>query len=492
MSPSHPEAMRQWLHEQVARQSPGSRLPTAKELARAFGIAEITVKKHFATLRRAKRIHTIRGRGTFCGPAPRLSNQTPAKPESSSDTIARHVEDLIRTGTLKRGDALPAPKSLCYQFRVTTATVTAAYRGLAKRGRVVKVGRTYWVGSFAETVFPAFKKEIAFVYGSPQDLKSVFRSGFMPAAFRRLQDELAFHGFVLRYYPLNTFGALCRNWTRSTAHPYGILLAGATEERARLFAPPLKRYGAALRSAAAQAPRIVVHWNRGNFVSLGEPVVPFVEGHVSTSAARLLARFITAHKFAHVSFFASADDQVWHASWQWTFVKIREEIKRLERSVATRFIVWPGPQDERENLDALRAHLRRTIGEYETSSWAGKSGERAPTSQLLEEFVVAPHAREYFTKPSGGDLWVFARDHDAAQAVQWCRDNRFGVPSRCSIIGLEDDPSYYPHGITSCTPDQETNGYLIAHALIGDFSVARTTKGMIATRAKLVERLTTK
>jgi len=56
----------------------------------------------------------------------------------------------------------------------------------------------------------------------------------------------------------------------------------------------------------------------------------------------------------------------------------------------------------------------------------------------------------------------------------------FLLPCRCQCLG-----------ISACATDRSMIGYLLAHAMVGDIPVARTTKGFIRTNVRAFERLTT-
>jgi len=71
------------------------------------------------------------------------------------------------------------------------------------------------------------------------------------------------------------------------------------------------------------------------------------------------------------------------------------------------------------------------------------------------------------------------------------RARRIDVPRDVALIGLENDPSLYHHGLTRCDPDFESIGYLMAHALIGDFAVPTDRAGILPNRAYMVEKATT-
>jgi hypothetical protein len=65
------------------------------------------------------------------------------------------------------------------------------------------------------------------------------------------------------------------------------------------------------------------------------------------------------------------------------------------------------------------------------------------------------------------------------------------VPAQLSLLSLDDDPDYHHLGLSRCELDWEGIGYLMAHAIIGDFQVPTTEEGVIRARARVVEKLTT-
>lgn len=75
-------------------------------------------------------------------------------------------------------------------------------------------------------------------------------------------------------------------------------------------------------------------------------------------------------------------------------------------------------------------------------------------------------------------------------ALTLCREQRIAVSKQLSIIGLENDPACFHLGISSCVPDWDGIGYLMAHALMRDFAIEKTGKGFIQTRAKMIYRTT--
>jgi DNA-binding LacI/PurR family transcriptional regulator len=90
------------------------------------------------------------------------------------------------------------------------------------------------------------------------------------------------------------------------------------------------------------------------------------------------------------------------------------------------------------------------------------------------------------------DIWIFNQDQDAAAAVRWAQERRIEIPARVSVLTLENNPQNYELGISLCEPDWEHAGYLLAHAIIGDFPIEKTSKGFLRTRARVVTKLTTR
>jgi DNA-binding LacI/PurR family transcriptional regulator len=86
---------------------------------------------------------------------------------------------------------------------------------------------------------------------------------------------------------------------------------------------------------------------------------------------------------------------------------------------------------------------------------------------------------------------VFSDEAMAARAYEWAVDRGVRIPKQLAIIGLQNDPAHYHLGISYCGPDWDTIGYLMAHSIMQDFEVEKTSQGFLRTKAHVVERLTT-
>jgi DNA-binding LacI/PurR family transcriptional regulator len=79
----------------------------------------------------------------------------------------------------------------------------------------------------------------------------------------------------------------------------------------------------------------------------------------------------------------------------------------------------------------------------------------------------------------------------AAEAIGWAKRMRINNPSRLSILSLENNPDFATLNLSYVDMQIERIGYLMAHAIIGDIPIERTTKGFVRVGARVVERVTT-
>ncbi len=76
--------------------------------------------------------------------------------------------------------------------------------------------------------------------------------------------------------------------------------------------------------------------------------------------------------------------------------------------------------------------------------------------------------------------------------MAWAQRNRVKVPEQLPLLSVDDDPDYHDLSLSRCELDWEGVGYLMAHAIIGDFAVPTTEEGVVRVRARVVGKLTTK
>jgi substrate-binding family protein len=169
--------------------------------------------------------------------------------------------------------------------------------------------------------------------------------------------------------------------------------------------------------------------------------------------------------------------------------KVSTECRGLHGDVKARYAMQLH-SDVAQHRKDIQEILNRTTAILSSAHWLGKYGPQS-LSSLRSAIVPCRDFKECYDQASGVNAWIFSRDSDAVQALNWAQQNNIAVPRSLSIIGLQDAPEYMPSGISTCVPDWETAGYLMAHAIIRDFPVEKTRKGFMKTHAHIMERMTT-
>lgn len=479
--------LKEWLDNQIRSSTPGKRLPTGKILARTFNLSEITVKKVLRTYTKSGKLYSARGMGTFI-PSNKIQSADIMiePPKSSVENIVEHLDNLISRGILKRNEALPPIKTITIQFKVTAATVIKAYKRLQKIGRITKVGKTFWVGSFDRIVFSHPQKEVYFFHEDSADLNEAFNTGFVYRAYRKLQSELIFNGYLLRFEPVSQINKLFSQWLKKCIIPYGLIFYNVNSKVYPKIKEPVELFTKRVKKQSGYCPKILFDWSRGYYESTGRAITDFQRGHVTTSASRKLASYLIENSFKSIAFFTSHTDKVWQASWVSSFLKIRTELQPALYKCTIRFFVWPS-----KTANEKVAPSKITQSSFFTShaNWLGDWFQKYQ-SQSIEgvrhEIIGVKDLNEAVSKTDKSKVWIFSRDKDAVGALSMTQAGKH------AIIGLEDDPNYYHFGLSCCIPDWETIGYQMAHTIIGDIPVKKTHKNFLATNAIMLERLTTR
>lgn len=480
MAPRRPsQLLEAWIHDQLRVHQSACRMPTDRELAERFGLSVRTVRRVFARFREEKRLRRVPGMGTaivtesgFTGP-PRESWVPVHR------SVAQQLYRLICSGTIRRGMALPSVKSLRLQFHISSATAAAAYRDLLAKGAVTRIGKTYWAGSF-DTIVSRGMPRVVQLFTHQADYTDVFLKGMLARAYRGLEQELADHGFHLEYATTADARKVFARFSRTGRPPAGIVLCDMTPHRLAPIVAPLERY---LSRARDRAPRVLVDWNSGTLPSMLSRQHVLSHGNVLTAVARALARYLVETGHADACFFL--DDRQSRTMWYLVdFLRVRTELLHLDPRFRFRLFVITGRSIRHYT------HLERFLTEPAQSRVLSKYDPADP-AQALGEIALVDDFRGAYRANRHDTVWVFSEADHAAQALDWAAEHRVEVPDRLGIVTLEDAPRHYVRGISFCGPDWERTGYLMAHALIGDFPVERSRQGFIRTGARVVDKRTT-
>lgn len=148
----------------------------------------------------------------------------PLKKQTMAEQMAETVEELIISGQLIGGAALPTEPELAEQFGVSRAVVRDATRILMARGLVeVKHGRGVFVteadnDAFAEALLLALRRAGASAWDVEQFEQLVFPEVVALAATQASGEELAAIRHLIEDY-LATIAAYHDQWSGKTAPP---------------------------------------------------------------------------------------------------------------------------------------------------------------------------------------------------------------------------------------------------------------------------------
>jgi len=475
-----------WLRERVGEEQHGARLPTDREMARMFGISTSTVRRAIARYRADGTICRIPGKGTFVGQPTEAEAPAWSPPKSSAETIASHLRDAVHSGTLRRGHALPPVKQMVYRFKVAPATVQQAYRRVERSGLVVRIGRSYFVGALQDALRPGTAADIALFCRRAGNFGHLFKTDHLAQAYCKMERELLANGFTLRFEVLSELEQRVRAWRRRKRLPQGFLLYLMGEPDFEAYRGAWTRIVGIAEALGQPAPRLLLDGLRKAVPRRPRATHVISRGNILTTVARTLARYLVAQRWREACFFAEPDN----VSTIPCLAKIRAELTHLDPDFVCHFVAVPEDPGKATTRE-LAQKLAASFADPTTAPIVAKY-EKIPVDVLRRETVVLKHYADVRARFPQARMWVLPTDAHAAAALAWATGNGVQVPKDLSIISSEHDPDFYHLGLTCCFPDYEQIGYQMAHALIGDPAIARTSKGFLRTNALLVDQLTTR
>lgn len=473
------ESIKSKLDTWLADASPGKRLPTVRELAGHWDCSPTTIRKALKPYVADGRLVCRPGKGTFAGGLPQPP--IPAVSEGSVEALHGALRHDISVGRLKQGRALPLVKRLSIERSVSPATVIAAYRLLVSDGLVEKSGRTYRVASPGENAWREGGGEV-FHFREVGSLGSLDRpNSRVGRVMSEMCYELAHSGARISARSLPELEPFLRNCMRKRHFPLGIVAEGF--------------YGETLAKQRNLIERFLHRGGRGRtaivLVAGGREDPPrgidiFCDGNFHTARARTIAQF--AHSRNHASIAVYVEENRALAEDLRETLRMIPQIHRLGHPMPIRFFVCRST-----NLPDTEAVMRLLTRRYKPTYLHGLLGKYgASTLQDFEErlSVVDDFGRVLETVPPK-TLCIFRGMKYANAALQWCRENKVEVPSRIALLEASSDSSDLSSPVSICACDWRGTGYLMAHLLLRDIPVARTTKGLVPTRAIVLERETT-
>ncbi|MBD3243761.1 MAG: GntR family transcriptional regulator [Chitinivibrionales bacterium] len=481
---SRRRALRRWLLATIARAGPGARLPSDMRLAGRFDLSRGTVAATVKELVRDGRLVRRRGSGTFVPPlAQPQADPGPLLPvRSAVDRLVDRLQTMLADGTVRRGQSLPSIKYLTHQYHVSRRTVIDAYRCLADRGLIVKVGKSFWNQSPSDMVVPPGRKEVFLFVRNRDELSRVFVEGPYAASLRVMEDLLAAHGYVVRYSFYERLAALCRRWRLDP--PHGLFFCKADKEEhallTRLVRPLQIRHGAHLS--------ILMEWEPKDIALVPRPFRHVSRLDMTLTLTKACADYVLRSGLQAGDFVIRQED-FYHEGIRsillYDFLWMRAEIKRLIPSFDYRLVVIKARPDYTKRGFFATADipaLEKAAGWYTPVSGA-----------TLERETVFVDAAEQCTPPRRDGLLYFVQhDRDAATILDQLSRSGITPPHGAVLLSADNDPAYYHYGISRCEVDWQGIGHLLAHALIGDRPVPLKRDRLLAVQARVLVKMTSR
>jgi DNA-binding transcriptional regulator YhcF (GntR family) len=483
------EKLSLWVEEQLRARKPGYRFPSDSELAASFSVSPRTVERLLKKYRQSGQLLRIRGKGTFMPGGAELKERAPQEAKSSSEAIVDVMRDAICSGSLMRGDSLPQVKYISRKFKTSAATVSRAYRQLESMGYVAKVGKTFWVGAFDTIVRQKPHMDVYLFKYDSLDFSDIFTTDMLAPAYRKMERELTGSGYILRFESTANLSHILQRYVRERRAPYGIILYKIRPEAFLELYPGIKSFYETMRNTRDIRLPVLLDWELGGiFERIPRRVQIFSRGHISTSTAKAIGRYLVGSKYSHATFFIDLTRRFWYIPAESAMLKAWLETRNLNRSIQLGFVVLDKDctQTGKEYADEFsvrqKPHIERNILKYDDVSY----------DDFAHSVSVCQSIEQALKQNRSSNLWLFSNAEHAAIAFEYCERNSKKIPHDIAIISLENDPCCYHRGISYCDVDWDKIGYQMAHIITGTLSVAKTTKGFIRTEARVVERLTTR
>lgn len=483
-SPNRPsDELREYIESRMHLLQPGDAFPLESDLAQEFKVSERTVRRALASYRKDGRLAFIPGKGSFIPLPIRAPVQIQPSQEPSFLSLFRMLQSAISKGEFKRGDPLPFAKFLCYQYKVAPVSVQKAFRMLEEKGLAVRGGKRYWVGHTPQLGVTNKLKEIFFFNLIHSDAATLFANDLTGPSYSKMEVELQAQGYKVVWETLEHFSRLKKQWQKSRHWPHGIVFSNAASTS--IIESIFRMVRDIRNNLNDDGPRILVIGNHPQRPIRGFDW--FCPGHIVTSFSRLLARHLFEKHIKKAALFF--DENIFPAREIITFSRMWTEAVELDPNFRFRVVVNPktkgtAPQDMWNLLSQQipASHLENLLSKYR------KTPEKAMTDSLCMVGQFEDAYREHLDC----GLWFFPRASEALHALHWCRRHRIKVPEQISIVTHENHPSILEAGISLCGPNFDGMGYLLAHALIGDIVLEKTSKGFVQAQSLFLHRLTTR
>lgn len=461
----------------LSQSSPGTRIPGDRELARAWNCSVPTVRSVLKPYVEKGIVHRIRGKGTFAGPPQSPPELPPIF--SAVERVAAALQHDVSSGRVQTGALLPDTKQLCAIHGAAPSTVTNALRHLASMRIISRTGRKYRAGPGGAR--NAGGTTVHLFNCSGADLTDLTGCCELEIPlFRAFDRELQRNGYRVQYRSRKDFEQLSRASARNHPGISAIAVGWIPNADYATTISALKRITD--RRGTNMRTMILT----GSHLRPPARVYQLCTGNITTTRARKLTEFIRDRQYASVTLFERFDPES-GSDFVYNLKFVRDMAHFCPDIPLHVCNLFPLSIPDPAKVFAARCeHITHTFNNRFLAKY--RDFDFARSWQAMD-ICAGPDFP--FEKYRPSDLWIFQRDLDAGLALDWLRSRKIDVPVEKEIISQEGTDCHYGQGLTLCTSDWETTGYMMAHAMIGDIPVARTSHGFLRTEALILERQTT-
>jgi len=468
-----------WLSGQIKTLPAGTMLSTDNELARQWGVSVRTVRRAMARFAADAQVTRRQGAGTFVG-APSAPSGSAAKVHSSAvDQISTLLMRMISEGTIRSGQFMPSIKFLRLTLKASEHTIARALQRLENQKSLTRVGRNYRVGNEESVLRVPLKKEIVFIQRDNAALQGIFTDRFLGPAFQKAERELRALGCNLVFLYVREVAPLMKTWFKPGKMPFGLFFHQGGGQEAEIAAEIVRQ----AKRIEAPAPRMLIDSTVSDFRDLPDCFL-LHRGNLRTAAARTVGAFVAAKRYPCLALIMDTSSGN-PRDYFWGNQKFLGEARRhMNIPVRQCIALAPG-----QNAASVRADIDREGEEYYREYLSSKYG-----AVLDERFWSTV---SYFTKhatlpmPEPNELWIAPTAQHAVTIIETFAKKDAHCPKHYSLLCLDDNPMQYHHGLSVCILDWDKAGYLMAHALIGDVPVKKSSQGYLSLGWDIIERKTT-
>jgi len=490
MNPLLHETIAKELKARIAREKPAS-LPSITELARQFGVSSKTMWHAVRLLSRQGMLDCRKGRRILVAGAPKDS-------DNAAGRLYDKIRSEINSGRFLSGDPLPKFDFFQVSDRVSRDTVAAAVRKLATERCIHKRGKRWYIG-------PAPERQSALLPGHDVD-KAPVVIVLVPTEFNwyylfgnkhtgsfasALGEEFLKHG--IRLFLMQKQAAQ----QGATQVP-----AGINEVRSHVHAFGNRYLGGVILEIQPQPDEFAI-WLEEVSCRGKKPVAWFDSTGDGASFTRRTCgigdRFFRMY-FDHPAAVQLAVEHLAHfghrrigmplfgensADWTRTRIELaREAARALGSEIVANEHTEPFwvPMWQLEGYQRFETFGKR-VADYVEKKHAGQAGRRTFQQQLMDATPsMVSLMREKIT------ALISLNDYLTHLHYLWLRMAGIEVPRHLSLISFDNIPETVFLPITTIDFGFSRLGYLAAHAMINDITIAADRDGAVPGICTLVNR----